>query len=357
MFYLKYRPQTLEEIDNQEVRERLKRVLISKNIPHALLFSGPKGGGKTSAARIFAKAVNCEANVFAKKNEMVEPCNRCRSCKLITSGGAIDVIEIDAASSRKIDDIRDLIDKVKFMPVYNRYKIYIVDEVHMLTHEAFNAFLKTLEEPPLSTIFILATTASDDLPSTIISRCVQCRFHKAQTLEIVRMLKRITESERLSIDDDVLLTIAKYSDDSFRDGAKILEEAINHALSDKKKSITTQDIATIVGMNVDIVHFIQTLESRDAKKCFEFIEQFDAGAGDCKKFIESVLDYLHDLLLKKHQVKTSLSIVCNFNLTEITLLIKLFQEAYTMLKFSPIEVLPIEVAVVEFINANLKSKV
>lgn len=179
MYYQKYRPQTIDQIDNETIRTQLKNILSKKTISHSWLLTGPKGTGKTSTARLLAKSINCLENLYAQKGTSEEPCNNCEHCKLITSGNAIDVIEMDGASNRKIDDIRQLIDQVKFAPAHMRYKVYIIDEVHMLTNESFNALLKTLEEPPQSTIFILATTELDKLPKTIISRCLRLNFTHA----------------------------------------------------------------------------------------------------------------------------------------------------------------------------------
>src|SRR3989344_4787485 len=158
MLYLRYRPQTIAEIDNSSVKNRLLSIIASSELPHAFLLVGPKGTGKTSTARIIAKSINCEKNKRGSKGKDFEPCNDCDSCKAITAGMSIDVVEIDGASNRRIDDIRELNSNVKFIPVSSRYKVYIIDEVHMLTTEAFNALLKTLEEPPSHVVFILATT-------------------------------------------------------------------------------------------------------------------------------------------------------------------------------------------------------
>lgn len=354
MFYLKYRPQLIEEIDNSEVRERIKTMLGLKKIPHSFLFTGPKGTGKTSSARIFAKVVNCDNNAFAKEKNTIEPCNVCHSCRSIIVGSAIDVVEIDAASARKIDDIRSLIDKVKFMPIVSRYKIYIVDEVHMLTHEAFNAFLKTLEEPPSKTIFILATTEPEKLPSTIISRCMRVHFHKAQKSEIVGMLSRIAKGEHITVSDEVFTAIADYADYSFRDGAKIFEEAIAKQSS---QAISVDDIYKIVGVGKENSRLLKSLEKYDQKKSFEYIEEFEQQGGDCKRLIESLLDVLHALLLKKSGLTANIVEQYNFTLAEITLLIKLFQEAYTMMQYTPIETLPIEIVVVDFIVSSKQKKV
>lgn len=342
MFYLKYRPQTLEEIDNHEVRERLKKTLAVKQIPHALLLAGPKGTGKTSTGRIVAKAINCEENAFAQKTKAIEPCNVCRSCRLITAGTSVDVVEIDAASARKIDDIRDLIDKVKFLPIYNRYKIYIVDEVHMLTREAFNAFLKTLEEPPSSTIFILATTEPEELPATVISRCLRINFHKAKIEEIIRMLKRISQQEKINFFDEVFELIARHSDHSFRDGAKLLETVWH------QQATAIEDVRALLGMGKEDTDLLRLLETRELKKSLEFVERFHEQAGNCQKLIELTLDKLHALLLKKNKVVGDEVEDYHFSLKEIILLIRLFQEAYNMIHYSPIETLPLEIAINEY---------
>ena len=353
MFYLKYRPQSIGEIDNKEVSVRMTTLLNATTIPHSFLFTGPKGTGKTSSARIFAKAVNCDTNVFAKGKGTIEPCNICLNCRSITAGNAIDVVEIDGASARKIDDMRNLIDSVKFMPVANRYKVYIVDEVHMLTHEAFNAFLKTLEEPPSKTLFILATTEPDALPSTIVSRCIQVHFHKAQKSEIVAMLMRIAQGEDVIVNDEICNAIASASDYSFRDGAKIFEEIVARIKDLKKKgkaSLSVEDIYEIVGVRKDNAHLLALLEKHDLKKSFEYIEAYAEKGGDCKRLIETLLDMMHELLLKKSDLTVDMKVQYQFSLSEITLLIKLLQEAYTMMQYSPIETLPLEIAIVEYMN-------
>ena len=200
-FYLKYRPQKLADLDLREVREGLLRIVKGGKFPHALLFAGPKGTGKTSAARIFAKVVNCQ------NPKDGEPCNQCDACREITKGTAMDLIEIDAASNRGIDDIRALRETIKLSPVKLKYKVYIIDEVHMLTLEAFNALLKTLEEPPTHAIFILCTTEPDKLPETIISRCLRFNFRKAKIEEIVEgPLKRAVENESFEVEDCLLYT-------------------------------------------------------------------------------------------------------------------------------------------------------
>jgi len=202
VFYRKYRPQKISELDSEAVRSSLYSTFSKKDIPHAFLFSGPKGLGKTSAARIIAKVINCQKHEDKKsfKDEKeIEPCNKCLQCETITNGTNLDVFEIDGASNRGIDEIRDLKEKINLLPTKSSKKIYIIDEVHMLTTEAFNALLKTLEEPPAHAIFILCTTESYKLPQTIVSRCFRIDFKKATNDDLIRSLKRIVKEEEIKI--------------------------------------------------------------------------------------------------------------------------------------------------------------
>src|SRR3989344_9219205 len=228
VFYRKYRPQTIEELDSREVREKLTSILLRPSSFHALLFTGPKGLGKTSAARIVAKAINCEKiNDYSKGQKLkgaLEPCNKCHQCTSITNGTNIDILEIDGASNRGIDEIRDLREKIKLSPAQALKKIYIIDEVHTLTTEAFNALLKTLEEPPPHVIFILCTTEPQKVPETIVSRCFHISFKLATQQELLSSFTRIAKKEKLDFEKEALSYIAEMSDGSFRDGVKILDE-------------------------------------------------------------------------------------------------------------------------------------
>src|SRR3990167_10708590 len=236
-FYLKYRPQKLEELDSQGVRESLEKVVSSGKIPHALLFAGPKGTGKTSAARIIAKIANCEKN----EKKLKEPCDKCEQCKSIAKGSNIDVIELDAASHRGIEDVRALRDAVKLAPALGRKKVYIIDEAHMLTLEAANALLKTLEEPPSHVLFVLATTLPEKLPDTIRSRCTLIAFRKAVPQEVISSLDKAVLGEKLDIEDQALEEIAKRVDGSFREAHKILEQ-----LSFEKGKITKEKVLLLL---------------------------------------------------------------------------------------------------------------
>ena len=226
MYYLKYRPQSIGELDNTKVREKISNLLKTKEIPHAMLFVGSKGMGKTSTARIIAKSVNCLDNVFSGKGTSFEPCNICTNCASIDKGSSPDVVEQDAASNRGIDEIRKLIKESAFAPMAGRYRVYIIDEAHMITPDAFNALLKTLEEPPATVLFILATTNEEKVPTTIISRCVRIPFGQASKPDIIDMLDRMIAKENISINQDIKDIIYKYSDNSFRDAAKLLEELV-----------------------------------------------------------------------------------------------------------------------------------
>jgi len=235
VFYQKYRPEKLSDLDSVDVREELTRILKSNQIPHAFLFVGPRGLGKTSAARILAKVVNCD-----KK----DACGKCESCISIKAQSSPDVIEIDAASHRGIDDIRILRERVGLSPVSLKYKVYIIDEVHMLTKEAFNGILKTLEEPPEHAIFVLCTTEEEKVLDTIISRCVRIGFTLAKKEEIRASLVKVITKEKIKIEKDALDYLVEKLDGSFREGHKILEQ-----LSSMGGNIDTQAVEKVLGLS------------------------------------------------------------------------------------------------------------
>src|SRR3990167_8876021 len=237
----KYRPQSFDEIVGQEhVTQTLKSAIAQGKVAHAYLFSGPRGVGKTSAARILAKSLNCEKGISA------DPCQKCTNCVEITQGSSLDVLEIDGASNRGIDEVRALRENVKFSPVHGRFKIYIIDEVHSLTHDAFNALLKTLEEPPAHVKFIFATTHPQKVPSTILSRCQSLEFRRISNIQIIQQLKKIVLSEKLNVAEDVFLAIAKASDGSLRDAESMLDELVS--FTSASGNIHLKDVNSVLGV-------------------------------------------------------------------------------------------------------------
>ncbi|MFH1826833.1 MAG: DNA polymerase III subunit gamma/tau [bacterium] len=349
MYYLTYRPKNLSELDNLKAKDTITKILQSSDIPHALLFVGDKGTGKTSTARLFAKSVNCLTNKYAKKGNDIEPCNNCKNCKSIDSSTSVDIVEMDAASNRGIDEIRKIIHESAFAPMGNRYRIFIIDEAHMITTEAFNALLKTLEEPPKSVIFILATTNIEKVPKTIRSRCSVINFHQAQKEDIIRMLKRIAGKEKLNLDSKLLTLIAKHADNSFRDATKILEELV---IQNKAQFEDAKEFLGIIGSE----SLLENLQNKNIKKTLLWIEEFKSAGGNFKSLIEQILDDLHaQLLIKNSVISNADGIKLNFNLKEISILIKLFTQAYGELKISPIESIPVEMAIVDFCNNKKKN--
>lgn len=348
MFYLKYRPRKISEIDNLEIRRRLTTLLQSKNIPHALLFIGQKGTGKTSTARILAKVVNCKNQPLAVISNSIEPCNQCKTCLSIDRTIFPDVLEIDAASHRGIEEIKNLIKEATFMPMAGRSRVFIIDEAHMITRDGFNALLKTLEEPPSSTVFILATTDPEKIPDTIRSRCFTINFSKAKKEDIIHMLQRIAKAEKINLKDDLLQLIASSSDHSFRDAAKILQELVTHSKLSFKEA---QGYLGIKGKET----FLEILDKKGVSQALAWIEKFYQTGGDIKLLTVDLMENLREALLTKVGVKTNSDINLNFSLQEINLLLKLLHQAYSNFKNSPLEIIPLEVAVVEFYNKrNLK---
>src|SRR3989338_7791855 len=338
MFYIKYRPKTIKEIDNLSAKVMIGKILESSTLPHAFLFVGQKGTGKTSTARILAKAVNCLNNKFSSNpsndSQSYEPCNKCVNCKSIGLSSFTDVIEMDAASNRGIEEIKNLIRETSFLPMSGGYRVFIIDEAHMITNEGFNALLKTLEEPPKSAIFILATTNLEKLPKTIVSRCLKINFGKASNTDIYSMLKRIAKTDNIDLKDDLLQLIASHSESSFRDAAKILEEITFQ----KIKSIEeVEKFLGIRGRN----DLIEVIEKKDFRKTLIWIKEFSENGGDFKNLIEDILSQLHSQLLIKNDVRESEDKETPLTLSEISLLMKLLVEAYQNLRNTPIDSLPV----------------
>lgn len=326
MFYLKYRPQTVDEIDNSHVRDTIKQLLKTGTIPHAMLFVGHKGTGKTSVARIVAKDLN--------------------QLKAVTDSS--DIVEMDAASNRGIDEIKSLIKEASFLPMTGKYRVFIIDEAHMITNEAFNALLKTLEEPPSTAIFILATTNVEKVPRTIVSRAQVINFGRAKREDVLHMLQRIRDKEKIKVDDDTLNLVIDHADFSFRDAAKILEE-----LSIQNK-LTRGDAEQFLGV-AGKQNFLSIIEKGNIKESLGWVEKFIHEGGSVKNLLETQLEHLRLLMIAKAGVPTDQTLKSNLSLKEISTLIRLFSEAYNLLKISPIESLPLEIAVVDFYNSKVKS--
>lgn len=290
--YRTYRPQKFADVTGQEVVvQTLQNAIKNKKISHAYLFSGPRGTGKTSVARIFAKALNCAALQDG------EPCDECISCKEISEGYNPDVIEIDAASNNGVDEIRDIREKVKFLPSGSKYKIYIIDEVHMLSGGAFNALLKTLEEPPKHAVFVLATTEPQKLPATIISRCQRFEFKALSIIEINSRLKQICAFENVSITDEALNLIAEAAEGAMRDAISILDQAISYG----NKEITVDDVNSVTGsLNYEkIISLTKAIEGKEIHNTLAQLNELISSGKEISKIINSLLVFYRDILLYK----------------------------------------------------------
>ena len=287
--YRKYRPQTLEDICGQEaIVKIIKNSIINNKISHAYLFAGPRGTGKTSLAKVFSKIINCE------NPHDCTPCGACVNC---TQTNNTDIIEIDAASNNGVDEIRELRSKVNLVPAYGKYKVYIIDEVHMLTTGAFNALLKTLEEPPAHIIFILATTDPHKIPETIISRCQRLDFKKISLEAIVNRLKVIAQTENIEITDEALMEIAVLADGGMRDSLGMLDEAAAYTCG----KISEQDIHDINGTltTKDLKTFTTFLLNNDIENLFKLLDQYNEKGKNFVKLIEEIILYMRNLLIYK----------------------------------------------------------
>ena len=288
----KWRPQVFEEVVGQRpITQTLQNAISQNRVAHAFLFAGARGVGKTSTARILAKALNCE------QGPRINPCNQCTSCQEISSGTSMDVIEIDGASNRGIDEIRELRENVRYTPAKSQYKIYIIDEVHMLTREAFNALLKTLEEPPPHIIFVFATTEPHKIPATILSRCQRYDFKRIPMREILGSLKKIVDEEKVQISQRALLSITQESEGSLRDAQSLLDQVISYG----GKEIRDEDIVEVLGL-IDrkiLNDTIDAIADRNPEQCIEMIERVYHYGVDLQHFCRELLQYLRHLILIK----------------------------------------------------------
>jgi DNA polymerase-3 subunit gamma/tau len=369
--YRKYRPKTLQDLIGQElVVEILKNAAKTNKISHAYLFYGPRGTGKTTAARILAKIANCETRAndpqFRKKGE---PCNQCRPCREIDEGQGLDLIEIDAASNRGIDEIRNLKEGIHLSPVSYRYKVFIIDEAHQLTRPAADALLKILEEPPAHAIFILATTEYDKLPPTIVSRTQRFHFRRLPTQKILEKLNKIAVEEKLNIDTAALELVATAAEGSFRDAEALLEQVISLG-----QGTGLESVEQILGK----VGFVRTaalagyILENDLQAALEYLAEINEAGFNLIQLNKDLIHYLRRVLALKFDPR--LEDVFQRELTpeeiaelkkhsaliqdeeKIIKLIKSLIRAYSEMRYSPFALVPLEIAIIENLRKDLRGK-
>lgn len=355
--YRKYRPQTWAELIGQDpIKLTLQKELETSKLAHAYLFSGPRGTGKTTAARLLAKALNCAQ----RQEDKSEPCNQCPSCEEISRSQSIDVLEIDAASHTGVDNVREnIIDSARFSPTKSRYKIFIIDEVHMLSTSAFNALLKTLEEPPAHVFFILATTEPFKLPSTILSRCQRFDFKKISLDNIVKHLDFISGNEGFKIETDVLEQVGRLSEGCLRDAQSILEQLFS--LGEKK--ITKKEACLILPRSNfhQVLELLELMINKQLKEAILLLNTLVEEGVDLLNFTDDVIQTLHLCLLVKTDQETAKTafeideasmkkinnLVKNVSLNNLVKATELFLKQKTLLRSSPIPQLPLEIALIE----------
>ena len=351
----KYRPQTLDEVIGQDhIIQTLGNAMKEGRLAQSFLFVGTRGVGKTSTARIVAKILNCPN----RKKQDLTPCNRCDSCREIADSTNLDVLEIDGASNRGIDEIRNLREHVKFKPTAGHYKIYIIDEVHMLTSEAFNALLKTLEEPPAHVKFIFATTESHRVPPTIISRCQRFDFKRIPTRTIAETLQTVAKKEKLPVDRDALFTIAKAAEGSMRDGESILDQMASY--SDGK--ITVEATEKMLGLTKEETYFelVDAIAAKDSQKTLTILQHVINQGKDLRQFNKGLIEFFRDILIGKSTKKADTLIdrlddsikgikvrAQSFTTEDVLYIVTVLQNLFGQLKHSTFPQINIEVALVK----------
>lgn len=361
--YRRFRPKTFDDVVGQEhITRVLKNQILNDNIAHAYLFSGTRGTGKTSTAKIFARAVNCI------DNNTGNPCNDCEVCRSILDDNIMDVVEMDAASNNSVDDIRDLKEKVKYPPSKGRYKVYIIDEVHMLSKGAFNALLKTLEEPPSHLIFILATTEPQKLPATILSRCQRYDFKRITVKEIVTTMKNICDELNIEVEERGLQLIARNSDGAMRDALSILDQCISFA--DEK--VSYEYILELLGtVNSDIIFdMADSIIEKDLEKSLKTVDELIIIGKDIHQFIKDMINHFRNLMVSKASDKLNDIIdgteetierfkiqSQNIELSRIIAIIKLLSEAEVNSKWSSEPRIILETTIMKMLSPELDTSV
>lgn len=361
--YRRFRPKTFDDVVGQEhITRVLKNQILNDNIAHAYLFSGTRGTGKTSTAKIFARAVNCI------DNNTGNPCNACEVCRSILDDNIMDVVEMDAASNNSVDDIRDLKEKVKYPPSKGRYKVYIIDEVHMLSKGAFNALLKTLEEPPSHLIFILATTEPQKLPATILSRCQRYDFKRITVKEIVTTMKNICDELNIEVEERGLQLIARNSDGAMRDALSILDQCISFA--DEK--VSYEYILELLGtVNSDIIFdMTDSIIEKDLEKSLKTVDELIIIGKDIHQFIKDMINHFRNLMVSKASDKLNDIIdgteetierfkiqSQNIELSRIIAIIKLLSEAEVNSKWSSEPRIILETTIMKMLSPELDTSV
>lgn len=351
----KWRPLRFEDVIGQEhITQILKNALQNQRVAHAFIFAGPRGVGKTSTARLLAKAVNCE------NQPVINPCNQCSTCRSITEGHNLDVIEIDGASNRGIDEIRNLRENIRFAPVASRFKIYIIDEVHMLTKEAFNALLKTLEEPPSHAIFIFATTEIHRVPPTILSRCQRFDFKRIPVTKIQQQLQKIVEAEQIEVENEALLLISRKAEGSMRDAESILDQLI---------SLTTEKLtADLVRKSLGIIsqeiffELTDLLPNKDTSKIIQYANTIFSSGCDLIDFLHGIQEHFRNFLIAQtlkdttlldvadHLKKRYMEQASHFTDRDLVHYLSILSDAEQQLKYSYLPELSLEMILLKLVH-------